>query len=98
MNVTQKQLEALTDRMARKMTANVTEKQRESIILDELEAFCEAIDPTLESIDTNELLWCVRKIAEIKSRGDDEYYLLDYARKHYPEDCKHLDKEPTPCK
>ncbi len=70
MDVTQKQLECLTDRMARQMTAHTTEEQRESIILDELVAFCETIDPTLESIDTSELIWCVKKMAEIKSRGE----------------------------
>lgn len=69
MDCTQKQLEALVDRIARRLPKEVGEAGQ-NLILDELVAFCETIDPTLESIDAKELLWCVAKIAELKSKGE----------------------------
>lgn len=79
MEVTQKQLEALTERIARKLPKQVGQAS-ENIILNDLVAFCETIDPDLESIDAEEIVWCVRKLAEISSRT--HYPLLEASERY----------------
>lgn len=40
--------------------------------------------------------WLYKTVAKGLEEGAQEFMLLDYARKHYPNDCKHLDEEPLP--
>lgn len=40
--------------------------------------------------------WLYKTVAKGYEEGEPQYLLLDYARKHYPNDCKYLDEKQTP--